>query len=278
MNPTSVLFKSSSSTRWLARQSRDPFVRSRGGSYRARSAFKLKDLATKYPILGRRVVDLGAAPGGWSQVAAERQRQYRGKGVVVAVDLLPMEEMRGVEVVTGDFFEPAVQSRVLELLRAAPTTRGVQAAPTPWGMKAGNEAEVQTTGEEGEGMGVETAVDIGLADCVLSDMMASMSGIRDRDVAASLDLVSTATWLAHQVLRPKDDSYAGGSLVYVLSLTSANGSLKFFMHPDLVDFRKKQLEPYFSKVATDKPTSSRKESAEAYWVCLGYKGGWDGEA
>jgi 23S rRNA (uridine2552-2'-O)-methyltransferase len=50
--------------------------------------------------------------------------------------------------------------------------------------------------------------------------------------------------------------------------------MKFFMHPDLVDFRKKQLDPYFTKVVTDKPASSRKESAEAYWVCMGYKGGW----
>jgi 23S rRNA (uridine2552-2'-O)-methyltransferase len=211
MNPTSALFKSSSSTRWLARQSRDPFVRSRGGSYRARSAFKLKDLAGKYPILGRRVVDLGAAPGGWSQVAAERQRQYRGKGVVVAVDLLPMEEMKGVEVVTGDFFEPAVQSRVLELLKAAPLAWGKREVGTE---EAGEREAVPAEVEAGEGEAAPP-VDIGLADCVLSDMMASMSGIRDRDVAASLDLVSAATWLGHQVLRPKDDEYPGGSLVYV---------------------------------------------------------------
>ncbi|BEI81581.1 hypothetical protein CcaverHIS002_0207410 [Cutaneotrichosporon cavernicola] len=220
MNATSALLKSSSSsTRWLSRQTRDPFVRSRGGSYRARSAFKLKDLATKHPILGRRVVDLGAAPGGWSQT---------------------------------------------------PT-----AARTAWGMRVSKEGEDETglegegtvAGEEGETVEAGKEVNFGLADCVLSDMMAPMSGIRDRDVAASLDLVSAATWFAHQVLRPKDEEHSGGSLV-----------LKFFMHPDLVDFRKKQLEPYFSKVVTDKPASSRKESAEAYWVCLGYKGGWEPEA
>ncbi|CAK9783870.1 unnamed protein product [Cutaneotrichosporon oleaginosum] len=269
MNATRALLKSSSSTRWLARQSRDPFVKSRGGAYRARSAFKLKDLAGKYPILGRRVVDLGAAPGGWSQVAAEKQRQFRGKGVVVAVDLLPMEAMPGVEVVTGDFFDTGVQSRVLELLRAAPRS---------WarlGQKDEQGGNAEAADKEGASSTAEMA-DTGLADCVLSDMMASMSGIRDRDVAASLDLVSAATWLAHQVLRSKDDEYAGGSLVYVphRESSSADISLKFFMHPELVDFRKKQLEPYFFKVVTDKPASSRKESAEAYWVCLGYKGGW----
>lgn len=50
-------------------------------------------------------------------------------------------------------------------------------------------------------------------------------------------------------------------------------SLKFFMHPDLIAFRKTELEPYFTKVIMDKPASSRKESSEAYWVCMGYKGG-----
>jgi 23S rRNA (uridine2552-2'-O)-methyltransferase len=148
---------------------------------------------------------------------------------------------------------------VLELLKAAPLAWGKREVGTE---EAGEREAVPAEVEAGEGEAAPP-VDIGLADCVLSDMMASMSGIRDRDVAASLDLVSAATWLGHQVLRPKDDEYPGGSLV-----------MKFFMHPDLVDFRKKQLDPYFTKVVTDKPASSRKESAEAYWVCMGYKGGW----
>lgn len=226
MNTTTALLKSSSSTRWLARQARDPFVAGRG-SYRARSAFKLKDLAKKYPIMGRRIVDLGAAPGGWSEVAAERQRQYRGRGVVVAVDLLPMEPIRGVQIVQGDFFDAGVQSKVLELLRGAGAPKrkvekeGEGEASTkkrepkiPFGLMSA--PEPQTTPEaEAEQTQPETTVEStqGLADCVLSDMMAAMSGIRDRDVQASLDLVGAATWLAHQVLRPKDTEYDGGSLV-----------------------------------------------------------------
>jgi 23S rRNA (uridine2552-2'-O)-methyltransferase len=49
-------------------------------------------------------------------------------------------------------------------------------------------------------------------------------------------------------------------------------SLKFFLHPDLIEFRKTQLEPCFARVVTEKPKASRSESSEAYWVCLGYKG------
>jgi len=48
--------------------------------------------------------------------------------------------------------------------------------------------------------------------------------------------------------------------------------MKFFLHPDLLAFRKEQLDPYFARVATEKPKASRSESSEAYWVCLGYKG------
>ena len=54
--------------------------------------------------------------------------------------------------------------------------------------------------------------------------------------------------------------------------TKADCRLKFFHHPDLMAFRKESLDPWFDKVVTDKPKSSRKESSEAYWVCLGYKG------
>lgn len=52
----------------------------------------------------------------------------------------------------------------------------------------------------------------------------------------------------------------------------ANDSMKFFLHPDLVKFRKTVLEKAFARVATEKPEASRKESSEAYWVCLGFKG------
>nr|ADE10097.1 NADB Rossmann [Tremella fuciformis] len=92
-------------------------------------------------------------------------------------------------------------------------------------------------------------------------MMAPMSGVRMRDVQASLDLVGAATGFAMDVLASSADGADGGNLV-----------LKFFAHPDLDAFRRTQLEPHFHKVHVDKPKESRKESSEAYWVCLGYRG------
>lgn len=139
------------------------------GSYRARSAFKLLELCKKHrSLLGSRVVDLGAAPGGWSQVAATRSKK------VVAVDLLPIEAISGVHVVQGDFFNPDIQNKVKVILG-------------------------------------------GQADSIVSDMMADMSGVRDKDVQASLDLVGAATYFAGEVLRREEgegeEMRKGGNLV-----------------------------------------------------------------
>ena len=65
-----------------------------------------------------------------------------------------------------------------------------------------------------------------------------------------------------------DHNHSGAAPIYI-PLTR---SMKFFLHPDLLAFRKEQLDPYFARVATEKPKASRSESSEAYWVCLGYKG------
>src|SRR3954449_12516577 len=80
-----------SSKLWLERQLNDPYVaRAKREGYRSRAAYKLAEVDDKYRFLrpGLRVVDLGAAPGGWSQVAAERVAAREGKGRVVAIDLL----------------------------------------------------------------------------------------------------------------------------------------------------------------------------------------------
>lgn len=93
------------STRWLSRQLNDPYVveATRRG-YRSRAAFKLIEMDDKYRFLkpGMAVVDLGAAPGGWSQIAAERVGSVDRKGQVLAVDLEPIESLPGVEVLAQD--------------------------------------------------------------------------------------------------------------------------------------------------------------------------------
>src|SRR5690606_6246269 len=104
-----------SSSRWKARQERDPYVeRAVREGWRSRAVFKLAQIHEKERLLrpGMRVVDLGASPGGWSQYAA---RIVGPKGRVWAVDLLPMEPIPGVEFLLGDFTDPAV----VEALKAA---------------------------------------------------------------------------------------------------------------------------------------------------------------
>ena len=98
--------RKASSRAWLERQIKDPYVgaaKQRG--YRSRAAFKLAEMDDKHHILrpGQRVVDLGAAPGGWCQVAAER---IGAQGRVVGLDLLPIDPLPGVTLLEGDITEP----------------------------------------------------------------------------------------------------------------------------------------------------------------------------
>jgi len=100
--------RSPSSTAWLQRQLNDPYVaEAKRQGYRSRAAFKLIELDDRFHVLkrGARVVDLGAAPGGWSQVAAERVGAAAGKGAVVALDILAMEPVPGVTILHLDFLD-----------------------------------------------------------------------------------------------------------------------------------------------------------------------------
>ena len=97
-----------SSKAWLERQLNDPYVaEARRRGYRARSAFKLAEIDDRFHFLkvGQTVVDLGAAPGGWSQVAAERTGADRGRGKVVAIDIHGIEPIPGVTVLKKDFLD-----------------------------------------------------------------------------------------------------------------------------------------------------------------------------
>lgn len=109
-----------SSTLWLERQLNDPFVaRAKREGYRSRAAYKLIELDDRFRLLkpGARIVDLGAAPGGWSQIAADRVKAKDGAGRVVAIDLLDMEPIAGVDFAVKDFNDedaPAVVKAMLE--------------------------------------------------------------------------------------------------------------------------------------------------------------------
>ena len=107
------------STRWLTRQLNDPYVEeAKRRGYRSRAAFKLSEIDEKYHLLkpGMSVVDLGAAPGGWSQVAAQRIKVMTGKGTVIAVDVVEMEPIWGVTALKLDLTDPDAAERIDDAL------------------------------------------------------------------------------------------------------------------------------------------------------------------
>jgi 23S rRNA (uridine2552-2'-O)-methyltransferase len=110
--------KKSSSKAWLKEHREDPYVqRAQREGYRSRSCYKLLELQEKDRLIrpGMTVLDLGSAPGGWSQVAATLVGHH---GRVVASDILPMDSIAGVEFVPGDFTEETVFAQVLAALAA----------------------------------------------------------------------------------------------------------------------------------------------------------------
>lgn len=136
--------RSKSSARWLREHFTDEYVRrAQEEGYRSRAVYKLLEIDQKDRLLrpGMTVVDLGAAPGGWSQLAA---RQVGERGTVIALDLLAMEPLPGVEFIQGDFREIAILEQLVALLAGrpvdlvmsdmAPNTSGIKAVDQPRGM------------------------------------------------------------------------------------------------------------------------------------------------
>ena len=136
--------RSKSSARWLAEHANDEFVkRAQREGWRSRAVFKLQEIQERERLLrsGIRCVDLGAAPGGWSQYAA---RLLGGAGHLVATDILPMDAIPGVTFVQGDFRDEAVLGQVLEavggekvdlvLSDMAPNMAGIDAVDQPRSM------------------------------------------------------------------------------------------------------------------------------------------------
>lgn len=136
--------RSKSSARWLREHHTDQFVqRAQVEGYRSRAVYKLQELDEKYRLIrnGMHVIDLGAAPGGWSQYAALK---VGSAGRVIASDMLPMDAIAGVDFVQGDFREDGVLAQILELQNnrfadlvlsdMAPNISGVDAVDIPRAM------------------------------------------------------------------------------------------------------------------------------------------------
>ena len=107
--------RTASSTRWLERQLNDPYVRrAKAENYRSRAAYKLLELDERFKLLNgvKVVIDLGIAPGGWSQVVRRRSSQAK----VVGIDLLPTEPIEGVEIMQLDFMDESAPERLRDAL------------------------------------------------------------------------------------------------------------------------------------------------------------------
>ncbi|MCP5369114.1 MAG: RlmE family RNA methyltransferase [Rickettsiaceae bacterium] len=113
--------RKTSSTMWLQRQLNDPYVaKAKLDGYRSRAAYKLLEIQEKFGLFkrGKNVVDLGAAPGGWSQIAANLigSDNKDAQNILVAIDLLAMEEIPGVISVQKDFYDPSTKQWIIENL------------------------------------------------------------------------------------------------------------------------------------------------------------------
>ena len=157
--------RKTSSNAWLKRQLNDPFVaKSKLDGYRSRAAYKLIEINEKFNILkpGVNVVDLGAAPGGWSQVAAKiiKSDSTDAKNKVIAIDLLPMEGIAGVISFEKDFYEDNAKDMIINSLNGQ------------------------------------------MADVVLSDMASNTTGHSKTDHLRIMDLCENSLLFALKILKP----------------------------------------------------------------------------
>ena len=151
-----VASRSKSSTRWLQEHFSDPYVkRAQAEGWRSRAVFKLEELIERDDLLkpGMVVVDLGAAPGGWSQMARERLGKKNGEwsGKIIALDILPMQGIAGVDFIEGDFRDEAVLKTLekhldgarvdLVLSDMAPNLSGMNSVDRPRAMHLAELAE-----------------------------------------------------------------------------------------------------------------------------------------
>ncbi|NHX35244.1 MULTISPECIES: 23S rRNA (uridine(2552)-2'-O)-methyltransferase [Halolamina] len=210
----------------------DYYNRAKQQDYRARSAYKLKQLDDTADLFddGDTVVDLGAAPGGWLQVAAEK---VGPQGKVVGVDLQRIDDLDAHQVSTipGDMTEEETRDRLRRELDVAERSSA-----------ANQKSKISGDAEGGQGV----------VDVVVSDMAPNMTGEYELDHARSVHLARIAFETAVEFLKPGGDFVA-----------------KVFQGRDLDDLEA-DIEPSFQYVRRVSPDASRDSSSEVYLVAKGY--------
>ncbi|OTA70395.1 ribosomal RNA methyltransferase MRM2 [Hypoxylon sp. EC38] len=251
----------SSNSRWKQRQGSDYYAReAKVRGLKSRAAFKLIEMDSKYKLFkrGQTVIDLGYAPGSWSQVALDRTKP---NGRVVGIDIIPAQPPRGVSTIQGNFLSPAVQQLVKDYLIEfaewkSPSAPEVELSEDGKSIITERPSYIDTERAESVESDHEEHLKGGerLVDVVLSDMMMNTSGMSFRDHAGSMDLCLAALQFASDTLK------TGGHFV-----------CKFYQGAEDKDLELK-LKKMFTKVHREKPDSSRSESRESYFVALHRKG------
>jgi len=231
---------------WFNDHINDPYVKmAKKDGYRARAAYKLKEIDETLKLLkpGQVEVDLGSAPGAWSQYARRKmapKEESIGKGggaavgelngVIIALDILPMEPIEGVAFIQGDFSTDSVLQELLSKVE--------HSTQIPSREEAENASKTR---------------DLRVVDVVISDMAPNLSGVASSDSARIAELIELAVNFAQITLKPE------GALV--VKLFHGSG------YSQLVEMFKKT----FKVVKPIKPKASRDKSAETFLVGLGLK-------
>ncbi len=190
--------KTPSQRAWLERQLNDPYVaRAKREGYRSRATYKLLEIDDKHRLLkpGGRIVDLGAAPGGWSQIAAERVGRPAGKGRVVAIDLLDMDPLPGVDFEKLDFMEERAPERLKDMLGGGADVVMSDMAANATGHKKTDHLKIMGLAEaaaefaravlEPGGAFVAKVLQGGTENALLADLKRDFSQVRHLKPAAS---------------------------------------------------------------------------------------------
>lgn len=209
-----------SSQKWLLRQINDPFVeRAKLEGWRSRAAFKIIEIDEKFKIFkkGKIVVDLGAAPGGWSQYAVKKV----GEGKVIAIDLLKIDSLPGVNFFVGDFMTQEAPEKIINLLKEIPYNKH------------------------------------GKCDVVMSDMAANTTGDHTTDHMRIIALLEESLILAEKILKDKGcfvgKIFQGGDSDEILKrLRKSFVTVKYFK-PD--SSRKDSSETYLVALGFKKPAT-----------------------
>jgi 23S rRNA (uridine2552-2'-O)-methyltransferase len=235
---------------WFNDHINDPYVKmAQKDGYRARAAYKLKEIDETLKLLkpGQVIVDLGSAPGAWSQYARRKlapKDAAAGKGggaavgelngVIIALDILPMEAIEGVQFIQGDFSNDEVFQQLLS--KVEQFTQILQ----------------EPDAENAQNILLEMS-DLRVVDTIISDMAPNLSGVASSDSARVAELVELAVSFAQTTLKPN-----GALLVKLFHGSGYSQLVKLF-------------KDTFKVVKPIKPKASRDKSAETFLVGMGLK-------